>query len=106
LGGNDEVEIYGSVHSGFRECTWRTEVSPHRDYYMDVASTFSTIATAVPWGTGRLFIEAYEDDDGRCLRRSSDDRYGSTFLTIDQYGTTFGTSNPGHIALSVYSRVP
>jgi hypothetical protein len=101
LGGSDEVEIYGSVLGGFKECTWRTDVSPHRDYYMDVATSFSTIATAVPWGTATLFIEAFEDDDGRCLRRSSDDRYGSTFLSMNQYGQIFGTSNPGHIAVRV-----
>lgn len=106
FGGTDEVEIYGSVYGGFNECTWRTEVSPNRDYYMDVAASFSTIATAIPWGTTTVFIDAFEDDDGRCLRRSSDDRYGSTFMTIDQYGRIFGTSNPGHIAVSVESRVP
>lgn len=106
FGGNDEVEIFGSVYGGYQECTWRTDVSPNRDYYMDVANSFSTIATAIPWGTATLFIEAFEDDDGRCVRRPSDDRYGSTFLSIDQYGGTFGTSNPGHIAVNVYSKVP
>ncbi len=105
LGGRDEVEIFGSL-LGFNECTWRTEVSPHKDYYMDVASSFSTIATAIPWGTARVSIDAFEDDDGRCLRRLSDDRYGSTFLSIDQYGPIFGTSNPGHIAVRVEASVP
>jgi hypothetical protein len=106
LGGHDEVEIYGSVHGGFKECTWRTDVSPNRDYFLDVASSFSTIATAIPWGTATVFIEAFEDDDGRCVRRSSDDRYGSTFLNINQYETMFGTSNPGHIAVRVHSVLP
>lgn len=106
LGGNDEVEIFGSVLGGFAECTWRTDVQPNRDYPLDLANSFWTIATAIPWGTATVFIDAFEDDDGRCVRRSSDDRYGSTFLRIDYYGIIVGTSNPGHIAVRVHSVVP
>jgi hypothetical protein len=106
FGGNDEAEIYGSVPGGYNDCTWRTDVQPNRDYYLDLANSFWTIAPAIPWGTTTVFIEAFEDDDARCVRRSSDDRYGSTFLKIDHYATIVGTSNPGHIAVRVHSVVP
>lgn len=103
LGGRDEVEIFGSVYGGHKECTWKTDIQPHRDYPLDVANSFWTIATAIPWGTATLFLDAYEDDDDRCVRRPSDDRYGSTFLRISHFNTIYGTSNPGHISVRVDS---
>ena len=103
LGGNDEVEIFGSVSGGYQECTWKTDIRPNRDYPLDVANSFWTIATASPWGTATVFIDAFEDDDGRCVRRPSDDRYGYTSLRINQFNTIYGTSNPGHIAVRVES---
>jgi len=103
LGGHDEVEIFGSVNGSYKACTWRTDVQPNRDYYLPLDNPFWDIATAVPWGTALAYIEAFEDDDGRCVRRPSDDRYGSTFLKIENYGIIVGTSNPGDIALQVSS---
>ncbi|HJR17884.1 MAG TPA: hypothetical protein VJ808_13610 [Gemmatimonadales bacterium] len=106
LGGRDEVEIFGSVNGGYRECASRTDVQPNRDYYFPLDNSSSTIATAIPWGTGTLYLEAFEDDDGRCLRRSSDDRYGSAFLRIEHYGLIVGTSSPGDIAIRVSAELP
>lgn len=106
FGGNDEVEIYASINNRYRECTWRTDVRPNTDYFFDLANSFSTIATAVPTGTWRIFVDAWEDDDARCVLRSSDDHYGVTLLTIGQYGMIVGTSSPGHIALRLNSVVP
>lgn len=106
FGGRDEVEIFGSVAGVGASCTWRADVGPNTDYFLDLSNPFYTIAKAIPWGTATVFIRAMEDDDDRCVLRSSDDNYGSTFLKIDQYGTVVGTSNPGHIALRVHSVVP
>jgi hypothetical protein len=106
FGGSDEVEIFGSVHGGYKECASRTDVHPNREYPLDLANSLWTIATAIPWGTETVFIDAFEDDDARCVRRPSDDRYGSTSLTVGQYETIVGTSNPGHIAVRVHSVIP
>jgi hypothetical protein len=104
--GRDEVEIFGSVYGLHPECTWRTDVGPNTDYYLDLANSFSTIATAIPWGTVSLHLRAFEDDDGRCVHRSSDDWYGSTSVKFEHYGIVVGTSNPGHIAVRVHSVDP
>jgi hypothetical protein len=108
FGGRDEVEIFGllSGGGGYARCTWRTDVRPNTDYYMDLANAFTTISTAVPWGTGTLYLRAFEDDDDRCVVRSSDDRYGDTSIRIDNYGIILGTSNPGDIAVRVHSVIP
>ncbi len=106
LGGDDEVEIFGSVMGGHTECAWITDVDPNKDYTFPLDNPSSTIATAIPWGTATVFVNAFEDDDARCVRRSSDDRYGSTSLRIDQYGIVVGTSNPGDISVRVHSVIP
>lgn len=106
FGGSDEVEIFASVYGGYTECASMTGVQPYKEYPLDLANSVWTIATAVPWGTATVFIDAFEDDDARCVRRASDDRYGSTSLTIGQYETIVGTSNPGHIAVRVHSVLP
>lgn len=105
LMGLNEIEIFGSVNNGYHSCGSVTEVHYGTAYAITflASDVARRVATAVPVGESRFTLEAFEDDDDRCVKRPSDDPLGkwSTGITISQYGRAFTTESPGLLRLAV-----
>jgi hypothetical protein len=105
LMGLNEIEVFGSVNNGYRSCGAVTELHFGTAYALTFLSSdiARRVATAIPVGTNRFTLEAFEDVDDRCVKRPGDDPLGnwSTGITIAQYGTPFTTESPGLLRLAV-----
>jgi hypothetical protein len=99
LSGSDEVEVFGSIDGGYKACVRKANVSKDLDYYFDINQLGTTVAKAIPTSPSTVYIDAVEDDDGYCIRRSADDPYGQVSVSLANFGQNLGTSNPGQIAI-------
>jgi hypothetical protein len=113
--GNDEVEVFGAMGTWFhvggthRGCTRYTNVDKGQTHYLPNLPV-STVAAAVPTGSDRVYLHAYEDDFDACLHDVDDDFYGKLSLVIEQYPSFWRTIRdsgaPGHIWLGVRASTP
>jgi hypothetical protein len=101
LSGSDEVEVFGSIDGGTQFCVRKANVNKDTDYFFDPNAIGTTLAKAIPTSPSTLFVNAWEDDSGSCVHTGSDDHYGQINLTTSQFGTIWGTSNPGQIYVRV-----
>jgi hypothetical protein len=105
LMGLNEIEVFGRVNNAYFACGSVTGIQWGTAYAVTYLSSDITrmIATAVPIDTFRLRLEAFEDDDDRCVRRSGDDVLGNwnTGITQSQYGIAYTTDAPGRLRLAV-----
>ena len=105
LMGLNEIEVFGSVNDGYRSCGAVTALHYRAACALIVLSTDieSRASTGISIGRHRFTLEAFEDDDDRCVKRPGDDPLGdwSTGITIAQYGTPFTTESPGLLRLAV-----
>lgn len=103
LKGSMEIEVFGWVNGSYQECTRITNVEEDQALYLPPPPSSHKIAKAVPTGTNTVHVEVWEDDDTGCVLKSSDDAVGEVNIREDQYGTIWGTSNPGNASVRVHT---
>jgi hypothetical protein len=96
LMGTNEVEVLGKVNGAYSGCASATTLYADIEYPWGSSAGYRA-ATAIPIGTNRFTLRAFEDDDDRCVERDSDDALGNfaTGLLITQYNFGWWTDAPG-----------
>lgn len=96
LMGTQEVEIFGQVNGYYGGCASATDLFPAIDYVFSITSGH-VAAFAIPTGSYRFKLQAYEDDDDRCVKKPGDDPLGNwnTGITFAQYSGAYYTDSPG-----------
>ncbi len=103
LMGTQEIEIFGQVNGAYASCASATDLYPQTDYYWS-ATPGHVLATAIPVGSNLFTLQAYEDDDDRCVKRPGDDPLGnwSPGITIAQYNFARPTNTPSLALIKVH----
>ncbi len=111
--GDNEIEVFGYVNGAYASCAQLTNVwwGPSETVVITTANPAHVMATAIPTGTYKFTLQAYEDDNDRCARRDEDDYLGpwATGITVNQYGQNIQNSFPtdapyGHARIAAIAR--
>lgn len=107
LMGDNEIEVWGNINSGWSSCGSLTNLWWGQAYgvYLS-ANLVYKVANAIPTGTARFKLTAFEDDNDRCVLTGDDDYLGAwtTGILIGNYGTTYWTETPSIALISVLAR--